>query len=152
LKYVVSPFTQTAQMCDYCQKVLSGVTVLHKPIECQYRRSMYCYVCGIYGHCPSDCPNKKALAIRQGEDPTSVKNLEIRVADSDAGIKFVLKQFKITPTSTQAGNRNLLNDLANSLTPPRMIIFVGSKKIDEIHSESVQKKVEQEKEAKEAKN
>jgi hypothetical protein len=35
-----------------------------------------------------------------------------------------------------------------------MIIFIGSKKIDEIHSQSVQKEVEQEQEAKakEAKN
>ncbi len=122
-----NPFT----MCDYCKHVLSGVTIPHKPIECQYRRSMYCYVCAVYGHCPSDCPNKKALAIRRGQDPTSIQNLELRVYDSDKGIKFVLKQYKITPTSTQQGNKHLLHDLANSLTPPRMVVFLMSKKKDE---------------------
>ena len=79
---------------------------------------MYCYVCSIYGHCPGDCPNKKALAIRRGEDPTPFENLELRVIDCDAGIKFVLKQFGIEPTTTQQGNRNLLHDLANSTHLP----------------------------------
>ncbi len=115
-------------MCDYCKKVSSGSTVIHKPIECQYRRSMYCYVCADYGHCPSDCPNKKALAIRNGLDPEFVTNHELRVYDSDTAIKYMLKRYKVTPTSTQQGNRNLLHDFANSLTPPRMLIFISSMK------------------------
>ncbi len=119
-------------MCEYCKNVLNGVTISHKPIECQYRRSMYCYVCAIYGHCPADCPNKKALAIRRGRDPSKVKNLEIVVNDSDRAIRFMLKQYNVTPVSTQQGNKNLLHDLANSLTPPRMVVFIPSvKKKDE---------------------
>ena len=124
-------------MCDYCKNVLSGVTIPHKPIECQYRRSMYCYVCAIYGHCPSDCPNKKALAIRRGRDPTNIKNLEIVVHDNDRAIRFILKQYNVTPTSTQQGNKNLLHDLANSLTPPHMVVYIPCmKKKDEVHSKS----------------
>lgn len=126
-------------MCDYCKDILSGITITHKPIECQYRRSMYCYVCSIYGHCPADCPNKKALAIRRGQDPSKVKNIEIRLYDSDTSIKYILKQYQVTPTSTQQGNKKLLHDLANSLTPPRMLIYIPSKKKNEIHSQVVQK-------------
>lgn len=85
---------------------------------------MYCYVCAVYGHCPTDCPNKRALAIRRGKDPTNIENLEIRVYDSDSAIRFTLKRYNVTPTSTQQGNKNLLHDLANSLTPPRMLVFL----------------------------
>jgi len=90
-------------------------------MECQYRRSMYCPVCVGYGHTPESCPNKVAWALRKGKMPTEA-NIELHVVDTEDCVKGVLKQNGIQPGSKKE-NRKMLRDLANSMIPPRMIIF-----------------------------
>ena len=110
--------------CKYCSHLLSNVTVRHTILECQYRRSMYCPVCISYGHSPRMCPNKVAWAIRRGKKPTE-KNIELKITNTDAAIKDVLKRNGIQPGTTQLENRKRLHDMANSMNPPQMIIFIN---------------------------
>jgi hypothetical protein len=49
----------------------------------------------------------------------------MRVVDTEDGVKSVLKKHGIVPGSRQMENRKLLRDLANSLNPPHMIVFVN---------------------------
>ena len=86
---------------------------------------MYCPVCIGYGHSPPNCPNKRAWAIRQGKPLEGVENLVLHVDDTEDGVKVVLKANGITPGTRQLENRKLLRDLANSMMPPRMIVFVA---------------------------
>ena len=97
----------------------------HTVMECQYRRSMYCPVCVSYGHTAGDCPNKVAWAVRRGQSLDGVKNLELRVKNSDQGIRAVLIEHGITPGSKQMENKKLLRDLANTMNPLRLILFVN---------------------------
>jgi len=82
---------------------------------------MYCPVCVGYGHAPSACPNKVAWALRAGKMPTEA-NLELRVVDTEEAIRVMLKGNGIQPGSKKE-NKKMLRDLANSMQPPRMIIF-----------------------------
>ena len=109
--------------CSYCRKTLSSVCIIHTIIECPYRQSMYCAVCMAYGHTPSDCPNKRAWAIRQGKSVKGVENLILRVEDTDKGIKEVLARFNLKPPSMKMRVRQLLRDIGNSMNPPRMIEY-----------------------------
>ena len=86
---------------------------------------MYCPVCVAYGHSPRHCPNKIAWAVRKGLPITDLKNLTISVRDNEDGVKGVLRRYGVKPGTTQRENRKLLNDLANSMEPTRMIIFVN---------------------------
>ena len=98
---------------------------------------MYCPVCVAYGHSPRHCPNKIAWAVRRGLPLVGVENAVFKVKDSDESIKAFLKQFGassgIIDTSrlkringlTRLELRKLLNDFANSVEPPRMIVFVN---------------------------
>ncbi len=85
---------------------------------------MYCPVCVAYGHSPRFCPNKVAWAVRKGLPCHDIKNLTLTIKDTEDGVKAVLKSNNITPGTTRLENRKLLNDLANSMEPPRMILFV----------------------------
>ena len=86
---------------------------------------MYCPVCVAYGHSPRNCANKIAWATRKGLSITGLKNLTISVRDNDDGVKGVLRRYSITPGTTKLENKKLLYDLANSMEPTRMIIFVN---------------------------
>ena len=112
--------------CKYCSHILSGITISHTILECQYRQSMYCPVCMAYGHTHADCPNKTAWAIRQGKDSKGIKNLILEVECSDDGVKDVLKMYKLKPGSRIMENRKILRNLANSLKPPRLVHFIGT--------------------------
>ena len=112
-------------MCSYCSSLLSSVTIPHTRMECQLRRTMYCAVCVAYGHSPRHCPNKVAWAVRKGLPCQDIKNLTLSIRDTEDSVKGVLKRYKITPGTTRLENRKLLNDLANSMEPPRMILFVN---------------------------
>jgi hypothetical protein len=112
-------------MCTYCGPLLNGVTIPHTRMECQYRRTMYCPVCVAYGHSKPKCPNKIAWATRMGLPTTGLKNLTISVRDNEEGVKGVLRRYGMRPGTTKLENRKLLNDLANSMEPTRMIIFVN---------------------------
>jgi hypothetical protein len=112
------------QMCDYCAHVLSGATISHTRFDCQYRRSMYCYVCAASGHAIADCPNKIACAIRRGEEIHGVRNIVLDVEDSEESVKSVLRMHNISPGTRKIENRKLLRDLANSMKPPRLVQFI----------------------------
>jgi hypothetical protein len=84
---------------------------------------MYCAVCVGYGHTPTSCPNKVAWALRNGKMPTE-PNLELRVVDNEEAVKSLLRENNIEPGSKK-DNRKMLRDLANSMNPPRMIIFTN---------------------------
>ena len=123
-------------MCSYCNSILHTVTIPHTRLECQLRRTMYCPVCVAYGHSPRNCPNKIAWAVRKGLPLDSVENHAFRVGDNDESIKRFLKAFGASSGLIDAQRlrqinklnklevRKLLNDFANSMEPPRMILFV----------------------------
>lgn len=99
----------------------------HSPLECGFRKSLYCYICSIYGHSPTICPNERAKAIRQGKRP-SLENRELCVLDTDEAIQILLSQYSLEPLGSQKANRAALINLANSFTPPYMVTFISSKK------------------------
>ena len=111
--------------CNYCSKTLGSLTIPHSILECRYRQSMYCPVCMSYGHSPADCPNKIAWAVRQGKSAQGLKNLEIRVEDTEESIRELLKKHGIKSASRKLENRKILRNLANSLKPPRLVIFTS---------------------------
>ena len=113
--------------CKYCRHVLGGISIRHNITECQYRQSMYCCVCQAYGHADDDCPNKKAWAVRAGKDATHTTNYELHVIDTEEGIKDVLRKHGLEPRTTKDRNRQLLRNLANSLNPPRLVLFSKAK-------------------------
>jgi len=82
---------------------------------------MYCPVCVGYGHAPAMCPNKVAWALRSGKMPTET-NIELRIVDTEEAMRAMLKSNGIQPGSKKE-NKKMLRDLANSMQPPRMIIF-----------------------------
>ncbi len=94
--------------CSFCEHILRGCTIKHRRFECPYRRAMYCYKCGVFGH--EVCPT-----------------LELRIVDSVKSIKTFLMIHDITPTDKQEKNKDLLLDLANSMEPPRKLIFTALK-------------------------
>ena len=111
--------------CKYCQHVLAGVVVRHRITECQYRQSMFCCVCMAYGHADDDCPNKIAWAIRKGEDASNATNHTLVVKDSEEDIKGVLRSYGLAPGTRILENRKLLRNLANSLKPPKLVLFTS---------------------------
>jgi len=113
--------------CKYCKHVLGGIVIRHTIMDCQYRRSMYCPVCMSYGHTPGDCPNKIAWAIRRGEDASDIQNDVLFVKSHEEGIKEVLRTHGLEPGTTILENRKRLRNLANSLMPTKLIIFVEPK-------------------------
>ena len=96
--------------CSYCEHILRGCTIKHRRFECPYRRAMYCHKCGIFGHQVSECPT-----------------LTLRISDSEKTIRTYLLIHDITPTNKQEKNKDLLLDLANSMEPPRKLIFTALK-------------------------
>jgi len=97
---------------------------------------MYCPVCVGYGHSPRNCPNKVAWAVRKGLPLDGVENFVFKVKDTEESIKAFLKMrgassgimdmasLKRINGLTKLELRKLLNDFANSIEPPRMILFV----------------------------
>ena len=122
-------------MCSYCSHILHGVTIPHATLECQYRRSMYCPVCAAYGHSPRLCPNKIAWAIRKGKKTDDLVNHVFSIQDTDESIKEFLKKNGASSGILNSGRikqidklsklelKKLLNDFANTIHPPRMILF-----------------------------
>ncbi len=111
--------------CSYCEATAGKFTHPHIPLDCPRRRAMYCYICCIYGHRVSDCPNHIAKAIRQGKSIEGLENLELRITDHQPTIKAFLKSHGITPSSRIQKNQELLHDLANSMEPPRLLVFTS---------------------------
>jgi hypothetical protein len=112
--------------CSFCVDNIEGSFYTHRRIECPYRRSIYCYICSMYGHRIKECPNHRAKAIRQGLPADTIKNLEFKVVDSEDTICAILSSYNIQPAN-KVENRKLLVDLANSMNPPRMLILVPPK-------------------------
>ncbi len=113
--------------CSYCYNFLRGCTVKHKRYECPYRRSLYCHICCMYGHHINDCPDRKAVAIRNGLPLDGVENRILRITDCEKSIQTYLLMNDVTPSSLQHKNKELLLDLANAMQPPRMLIFTAPK-------------------------
>ena len=109
--------------CKYCRHVLGGISIRHKITECQYRQSMYCCVCQAYGHADDDCPNKKAWTIRAGKDASTIINHELHIIDTEEDIKEVIRRHGLKPGTRKDENRKILRNLANSLNPPRLVLF-----------------------------
>ena len=86
---------------------------------------MYCEICASYGHIVSDCPNKKAKALREGKSAKGVENLVLSISPNEEDIKQFLKSVGIQSASRQMENKKLLRDYANSLTPPRMVVYTS---------------------------
>lgn len=131
-----SPLPLAKEMCSYCGHLLHTVTIPHTRLECQLRRSMYCPVCVAYGHSPRNCPNKVAWAVRKGLPLDGVENFAVKVKDTEESIKTFLKIrgassgiidktfIKRINGLTKLELRKLLNDFANSMEPPMMILLV----------------------------
>jgi len=96
---------------------------------------MYCPVCVAYGHSPRNCPNKIAWAVRKGLPLTGLENHTFRLRDNDESIKAFLKssgpssglidaqRLRQIDKLSKLELRKLLADFANSMEPPRMILF-----------------------------
>jgi hypothetical protein len=57
--------------------------------------------------------------------PTNgLENRVLEVRDTDDGVKVVLKAHRVKPGTTKLENKKLLNDLANSMEPTQMIVFI----------------------------
>ena len=96
---------------------------------------MYCPVCVAYGHSPRNCPNKIAWAVRKGLPLTGLENHAFRLRDNDESIKSFLKtsgpssglidaqRLRQIDKLNKLELRKLLADFANSIEPPRMILF-----------------------------
>jgi hypothetical protein len=96
-------------------------------MECPFRRAMYCSICCIHGHCPDDCPNERAKAIRQGFLADETKNRCLKISDNEKSIKTFLMMQDLIPSSRQHENKKMLLDFANSMEPPRMLVFIPPK-------------------------
>lgn len=112
--------------CSYCCKTLGSLAISHTVLDCQYRQSMYCPVCLAYGHAPADCPNIIAWAVRRGESTEGLVNLELRIQDTEEAIRDFLKTYGLKPASRKMETRKLLRNLANSMNPPRLLLFQGT--------------------------
>ena len=98
---------------------------------------MYCPVCVSYGHSPRNCPNKVAWAVRRGLPLDGLENTTLSVRDKEESIKAFLKRLGTSSgiidaerirqigSLTKLELRKLLNDFANSMEPPRMIVLVN---------------------------
>lgn len=119
----IHPFAQTIKMssCSFCN---IKNTIPHTRLECPRRRSLFCTICSIYGHCVKSCPDKIALAVRAGKSTKGITNLEVRIQDSDAAIVEFLKAHNFKPTKKHADNQKLLRDVVNSMEPPRLLVFL----------------------------
>lgn len=84
---------------------------------------MYCCVCQAYGHADDDCPNKKAWTIRAGKDASSIINHELHIIDTEEEIKELIRKHGLKPGTRKDENRKILRNLANSLNPPRLVLF-----------------------------
>lgn len=108
-------------MCSYCKHILSAVAIPHTPMECNYRRGFSCAVCGqSSGHSREDCPNVEAWAIRQGKKPRR-RNLYLEIRD----VRQVLKEHSIEPGSDKMENMKKIRDLANTMKPTRIPLFLA---------------------------
>ncbi len=111
-------------MCSYCQTIHFNMPVkVHTVLDCPTRQSEYCHICCAKGHKTTRCPNRKALAIRNGLDPDSVQNYEISVKNDKNVIGEMLMKHGITPFTSLSENISLLQNIGNSMSPPHKIVF-----------------------------
>ena len=110
--------------CSFCAGLTGGQTVPHTRFDCRRRRSTYCHVCCAYGHSVQYCPDKIAVAVRQGKSIVGVKNLIVRIEKEQKSIAAYLKQHGITATKSMEENELLLHHLVNSLEPPRLLVLL----------------------------
>lgn len=71
------------------------------------------------GHSREDCPNVEAWAIRQGKTPRR-RNLYLEIKD----VKQVLRAHSIEPGSDKMENMKKIRDLANTMKPTRIPLFL----------------------------
>ena len=71
------------------------------------------------GHSKKDCPNVEAWAIRMGQKPRRY-NLYLEVKD----IEQVLRSHSIEPGSNKLENKKKIRDLANTMRPTRIPVFL----------------------------
>ena len=107
--------------CTFCN---IKNTISHTRLECPRRRSLYCTICSIHGHCVKTCPDKIALAVRAGKSIKGITNLEVRIYETDTAICEFLKENGVKPTKKHADNQKLLRDVVNSMEPPRLLVFL----------------------------
>jgi hypothetical protein len=98
-------------MCDSCSHTCKGLTVPHTPLECPWRRSLQCHRCFSTGHAPSTCP------LRLAEPPI------LEVLATDTGIRTFLLTQGLKPPSTRDKNLQLLKDIANTHSPPKLLVL-----------------------------
>ena len=113
-------------MCSYCQMILFNCPITpHTVLDCPARKSTYCHICCAKGHTTNTCPNRKALAVRNGLDPSSVENFELFVKNDADAIINMLHEYNIKPLKKENNleNISLLQNLGNSMSPPHKIVF-----------------------------
>jgi hypothetical protein len=112
-------------MCDYCRHIFQGIIKNHMPYDCSYRKGMWCELCCVKGHSRVECPDKKGWALRLGEDPEEVDNLEVVLPANETSVNFVLKYFGHPPEENESfeEKKKRLVQVAYSLSPPRLVIF-----------------------------
>uniref|UniRef100_A0A6C0DPF6 Nanos-type domain-containing protein n=1 Tax=viral metagenome TaxID=1070528 RepID=A0A6C0DPF6_9ZZZZ len=109
-------------MCSVCKHSCKNLTIPHTPLDCQWRRTLYCYICCSYGHSPPICPDQEAIALRSGKLPTQ-PNLYWRVKQDPESMKEEIIKNGLKPSSKQDMNKQILRDLSNTQIPLRILLF-----------------------------
>jgi len=117
--------------CPYCTHVdpKTGIRIVRTVEECEFSKSMYCYICMVYRHTVQSCPNKIACAIRRGQSIEGVENNVLEVFKTRKGIEDVLNMYKVPTNKYHTTDNDILkrlHHLASSMNPPRMIHFKTS--------------------------
>jgi hypothetical protein len=94
-------------MCDICGKILGCLTVPHEVLECPYQASLYCSLCGCYGHRKSGCPKET-----------------LHIVDSRLLIRAWLLDHGVRPASETHRMKKQAVAKAYLLNPPSRVLFV----------------------------
>ena len=70
-------------MCDTCISILGRNARAHGNNPCILAMSLFCNLCSVYGHSPSNCKKSKLRAFRSSEGPLIEESITYNVPDSD---------------------------------------------------------------------
>ena len=98
-------------MCDVCRPILGRTAKNHAGKPCILGKVLYCNLCSVYGHSPSQCPKTAMKQLR--EEPVRAEELVeeplvysapekwIEISDSEQAFSSMLIANKIVPMACQ---------------------------------------------------
>ena len=98
-------------MCDICRPILGRTAKNHAGKPCILGKVLYCNLCSVYGHSPSQCPKTAMKLLREEtvraeelvEEPLvySAPEKWIEISDSEQAFSSMLIANKIVPMACQ---------------------------------------------------